>query len=176
MSSLLQLVAAKAKLAAVVAGTVLVTTAVGGGGAVMMQNVADETAVVDPAPIVEDPLPVPDVPAEDPVVVDPLPEPPAEDPVVVDPLPEPEVPVEVPVEDPVVVDPLPEVPVEDPDVEVPLPEVPDTDDPAPVAKAPNPRAVANHSDGRGRDDERASLRGGGSRDPHAGSARVQGKK
>lgn len=175
MSSLYALVAAKAKLAAVVAGTALVTSVVGGGGALVMQNVAEETAVVDPAPAVEDPLPGAEVPADDPVVGDPVPDPVAvDDPVVVEPVLDPEVPVvepEVPVEEP-------DVPTETPDIpgEDPVAEDPDGEQAAPVVKEPNPRAVANHNDGRGRDDERASLRGGGNRDPHAGSTKGQGKK
>lgn len=175
MSSLYALVAAKAKLAAVVAGTALVTSVVGGGGALVMQNVAEETAVVDPAPAVEDPLPGAEVPADDPVVGDPVPDPVAvDDPVVVEPVLDPEVPVvepEVPVEEP-------DLPTETLDIpgEDPVAEDPDGEQAAPVVKEPNPRAVANHNDGRGRDDERASLRGGGNRDPHAGSTKGQGKK
>ncbi len=180
MSSLYALVAAKAKLAAVVAGTALVTSVVGGGGALVMSNVAEETAVVDPAPAVEDPLPGAEAPADDSVVGDPVPDPVAvDDPVVVEPVLDPEVPVvepEVPVEEPDVPIETPDVPAEDPVAEDPVAEDPDGEEAAPVVKEPNPRAVANHNDGRGRDDERASLRGGGNRDPHAGSTKGQGKK
>jgi outer membrane biosynthesis protein TonB len=65
--------------------------------------------------------------------------------------------------------------------ETEAPEPTETDEPteteAPVpAFAPNPRAVANHNDGRGQDDTRADVRGGGSVDHRAGEHKAKEPK
>ncbi len=74
------------------------------------------------------------------------------------------------VTEPVVTDPV----VTDPVVTDPVVTDPVVTDP--VVKQANPRAVANHSDGKGRDDERASIRGGGTRDPHAARSTTAGTR
>ena len=51
----------------------------------------------------------------------------------------------------------------------------ETEVPAP-AFTPNPRAVANHNDGRGQDDTRADVRGGGSVDHRAGEHKAKEPK